>query len=132
MTCDNTLRPPITEDDIVVAPGCGDIFLPYGTDNELVLVVKDEDQKAIDITADTVILTVKDGRGGNQIFQKTNAPGGHSDPTEGETAFAIDAADISTAQPYETTTWRYEVRRTAAGGEISAHLAGLFIVEPTI
>lgn len=117
---------------LTVEPSCGDIRLPYGTDNELVAILQDGDGRAIAITTDTVTMTVTDGRGGSTVFSKSNAPGAHSDPDQGETVFAILAADIIAADPHTTTTWLFEIRRTDNGGLSYSHLAGRFIVEPTI
>lgn len=131
MTCTVGLRQAQCE-QLVVAPGCYDIAIPYSTDNELVVIIKDADCKALPITTDTVTLTVKDSRGGAVVFTKSNAPGGHSNPAQGETIFAIASTDIATADPYNTTVWRFEIRREDAGGSVYSHLAGQFIVGPTI
>lgn len=117
---------------LALSPDCIDIVMPYGTDNELTAVLKDGDGKAVPINTDTITLTVKDGRGGTLIFQKTNAPGAHTDPAQGETVFAIAATDISTADPYSCTTWLYELRRTTNGGLTYVHLSGRFVVSATI
>lgn len=119
-------------DQVEVAPDCSDIILPYGTDNELVAIVKDGDGKAIPITTDTITMTVKDGRGGTLIFTKSNGPGSHSDPAQGETIFDVSSSDLSAADPYAVTVWLYELRRQTAGGSVFAHVAGRFFVEPTI
>jgi hypothetical protein len=131
MTCTLGLRT-FECDELVVAPECGDIILPYGTDNDLVAIVKDGDEKAIPINTDTITLTVKDGRGGTLIFAKVNAPGSHANPAQGETVFSVSSADISSADPYAVTVWRYEVRRQTSGGAVFSHVSGRFIIEPTI
>lgn len=132
MTCTLMVRPSGLCERLVVEPDCVNIAFPYGTDNELVAIIKDSDGKALPINTDTVTLTVKDGRGGNLIFEKIKTPGLHSNPDQGETIFAIASTDIASADPYIVTSWRYELRRETAGGSVYCHVAGLFIVEPTI
>lgn len=131
MTCTVGLRT-VTCGQLVVAPDCNNIYMPYGTDNELQAIIKDGDGKAVPITSDTVTLTVKDSRGGAVVFTKSNGPGSHSDPAQGETIFPITPADTATADSYAVTTWVYEVRRVTGGGDVYSHLTGRFIVEPTI
>jgi hypothetical protein len=83
---------------------------------------------AIDITNDSVVLTVHDYLGGAQKLQKTNLTGEHSDPENGQTQFKIENADIADTLTDERTEWIYEIRRIQSGGDESVHIAGDFIV----
>lgn len=117
---------------VFIDPTCGCVSIPYGTDNELVVTITDGDGRAIPINNDTVTITVKDERGGNLIFEKTNGPGEHCEPSQGTTIFVLTPSDTEAADPYVRTVWLFEIRRVTGGGEIYAHIFGDFLVEPTI
>jgi hypothetical protein len=74
-----------------------------------------EDGAALDITNDTIKVTVKDGFGGiTMITTITKGPGEHSDPTDGKTLITWTKAMTTTPFPTDELYWKYEVRRVAA------------------
>ena len=118
--------------EVVEQPDQRNLLIQRGTDNTLSVTITDGDGRAIAITNDTVKLTVKTGVGGDLVFDKTNAPGSHSDPANGETQFEINPADTATASETARTYWVYDVRRIDVGGEERIHIRGDFTVEPTV
>jgi len=132
MTCAQSSCVRLVCPALSVEPQCFDLSLVWGTDNELEATITDGDGKAIAINNDTISLTVNESVGGAAVFVKTNGPGQHSEPGQGQTVFEIDAADTATASATAWTYWIYEIRRTTAGGDTRVHLTGQFAVRPTI
>lgn len=118
--------------ELFIEPTCVNVALVWGTDNELEVTITDGDGRAIAINNDTITFTVKDAVGGTTVIAKSNGPGSHSDPGNGKTVFAIDAADTALAPATSTTYWTHEVRRITAALDELVHIQGEFIVRPTI
>jgi len=119
-------------DENSFAASCINLTFQSNTDNEFIAVISDADEKAIDITGDTITLTVTSSLGGVVVFTHSNAAGGHEDPTKGQTRFSVSRADLVAASSTATTTWVYEIRRIVGGaGDQHVHIWGRFIVEPT-
>ncbi len=92
-----------------------DIKVLSETDNTFEFTLTDSAGAAVDITNDTVKFTTRDHREGTaKIATKTNAPGGHSDPTHGKTRFTLSKADLTLNPQTDPVTWIYEVRRIVA------------------
>lgn len=133
MTCwEQTPCARITADELAVEPVDLRLSLVRGTDNELEITITDGDGKAVVISSDTITLTVKDDPGGTVQIAKSNGPGDHFAPELGQTLFEIDKADTIAADPLTTTYWVYEVRRITGAGDERVHIAGDFVVRPTI
>lgn len=133
MTCESTpacMR--LTCSTLSIQPGCVNLSIVWGTDNQLEFTITDGDGKAVAITNDTIAMTVKEELGGALIWTKSNGPGQHSAPALGQTIFEIDAADTAAASTIANTWWIYEIRRTTAGGDERVHLTGSFVVRPAI
>jgi hypothetical protein len=93
-----------------------DLQVTRGTDNTIEFTFTTAAGVAIDISADTVILTVRASLGSTRLVQLTNAPGSHSSPVAGKTRFTLTdthLADASNAS--KLTIWIYEVRRYIGG-----------------
>lgn len=118
--------------EVAEQPDQRNLIMQRGTDNTLTATITDGDGRAVVITNDTVQLTVKTGVGGDLVFTKTNAPGSHSDPANGETQFEIDPADTAAASETARTYWVYDVRRIDVSAEERIHIRGDFTVEPTV
>ena len=121
--------------NIDAEPICQDISIKEGTTGTLDTTLKYPDPNdlsvriAADLTAATATLTVKDSEDAT-ILQKINTPGNHEAPLEGRTQFVIDKTDTAglLTSPQTSIPYKYEVRRTAAGGEEYVHLEGNFII----
>jgi hypothetical protein len=105
----------------------------YRTNFDLVCVLL-ANGNPVDITFDTVRLTVRDYKGGTVKIQKTNGPGEHTLASEGKTTFSIEPADFVDDQVDENVDWVYEVRRIqpAPGNQESVHVHGDFGVKLTV
>lgn len=118
--------------ELAIQPDCYNLSIQRGTDNALEVIVTDGDGAAIDISLDTITLTVKTARDGDLVFAKSNGPGDHIGPIIGKTVFDVAAGDTATASTTATTYWVFDVRRVTAGGDERIHIRGDFIVEPTV
>jgi hypothetical protein len=118
--------------DLSVEPDCYNLSIVRGTLNRFEVVLTDGFGKAVAINNDTVEFIVKDDPGGSVVFSKSNGPGEHSDPGQGETIFEIDETDTASASETAYTYWVYEVRRTTITGDLYVHITGGFVVRPTI
>lgn len=118
-------------DENSFAASCINLTFQRNTDNEFIAVISDGDEKAIDITGDTVTFTVTSSLGGVVVFAHSNPGGAHEDPTKGQTKFSVSRADMAAASSTSTTTWVYEIRRIVGGsGDQHVHIWGRFVVEP--
>ncbi len=122
----------IAQDQFLLTPAEIAISVLSGTDTTFEAILLDGEGEAIDISADTVVLTVRDALGGTLKIQKTNAPSGHVDPTSGSTSFSVLATDVPDISPAEFQNWVYEIRRVQASGDESVHIQGAFLVEPAV
>lgn len=116
--------------DISIVPENIALEVTYKTNFSIECVLLNDGEK-VDISADSVRLTVRDYKEGAVKIQKTNASGEHTDPTNGKTTFDIAPADFVDVQDDETVNWVYEVRRIqpSPGDEETVHLMGDFIVK---
>jgi len=102
-------------------------------DSTFTFILTNARGEAVDITGDSVKLTVRDVKGGTLKLQKTNGPGAHDDPQNGKTSFTITRTDITATPADETFFWVYEIRRIDAGtSQEHVHLEGAFVVEPAV
>lgn len=120
----------ICSDDECVSVVPSEVCLELVKDADTVFefTLTDGDSNPVDLTTDTVKLTVKDKIGGVQKLQKTNTPGSHSDPTSGKTRFTIEDTDIIDTLTDKQTVWVYEIRRIQASAAEAVHIMGDFIV----
>lgn len=73
------------------------------------------DGAAVNITNDTIKVTVKDAFGGvTMINTISNGPGQHTDPTNGKTQITWTKTNTTTLTPKDEVYWKYEVRRVQA------------------
>ena len=98
-------------------------------DTEFEFTLTDGYDNPVDITTDTVVLTIRDYLGGTTKLQKTNAPGSHEIPTDGKTRFSITNSDITDTLTDAQTVWVYEVRRIDAALLEYVHIAGEFLIK---
>lgn len=112
---------------IVIRPACVDIILQQGTDATLEVILTDGDGAAVDITNDTVTMTVRESIGGTLLFQKSNGIGEHNEPLRGSTLMVIEPADIPAAGVFV-----YEVRRLLQAGTERIHISGTLTIEAAI
>ena len=114
---------------ISVIPSEVCLRLVKDADTTFEFILTDGECVPVNITNDSVRLTVKDYPGGTTKITKTNAPGGHVDPDNGKTQFKILKTDISETFDVDQVRWVYEVRRIQAGGDEAVHLKGDFVVD---
>lgn len=114
---------------VSVTPSEVCLELVKDADTEFEFTLTDGDDNPVDLTADTVVLTVRDYLGGTTKLQKTNAPGGHVNPTDGKTRFWILNGDIVDTLADAQTVWIYEIRRIDAALLEYVHIAGDFVVK---
>lgn len=110
-----------------------DLLLVRGTDNRFEVTFVDPSLGVpIDLTSETVKLTVRDGFTGTQLLQKTNAPGQHSSPTAGKTILVVTRTEIAdAANAAIRKDFRYEIRRIQSNGDQNVYFAGFFQLNPT-
>lgn len=111
------------------------IEVTRGTDNSLLFTIKDASGTAIDITADTVTFTARDGYAGPvRIAKKTNTTGQHTTPASGTTTFNVLRTEIDDeVAAGASATWKYEVRRiTAVTLKQFVHYQGDLIIHPAV
>ncbi len=122
-----------TGDELVaVVPSVIDLQLVKDADTTFEFILTDGNCEPVDISADSVRITVRDYLGGALKIQKTNSVGGHSDPTQGKTEFTIARTDITDTLTVTHTRWVYEIRRIQVGGSESVHIEGNFIVDLSV
>lgn len=106
-----------------------------GTDNDLQFTIADASGTAIDISLDTITFTGREGFAGPiRVPKKSNAPGTHTDPTNGVTTFKLLKTEIDDeVQPGSETSWKYEVRRVEAVTlDEFVHFQGGLIIKPAV
>ena len=112
------------------------IVIARDADTTLSFVLLDEQgNHPVDLSADTVKFTVADGYGGTvKIGPLTNLNNQHTDPTNGKTSFTISKATINAvASSSAEQSWLYEVRRLTGGSTPEVvHLTGEFRVRPSV
>lgn len=123
---------PVGDTDLYIGPTQQSITVQRGMVVEFDAVLTDAFLDPIDITLDTVTLTVWDFNGGTKKIQKINSPGGHVFPSQGRTRFTINPADITEADNDRQLAWHFEVRRTTPAPKEFIHISGDFIVQPEL
>lgn len=113
---------------VAVVPSEICLGLVKDADTEFEFTLVDGYNNPVDLTADTVILTVRDYLGGTTKLQKMNGPSGHENPTDGKTRFTILNSDIADTLTDAQTVWIYEIRRIDAALLEYVHIAGDFVV----
>lgn len=116
------------EEVIDLGPAEVDILVSQDADFVIGFVLTDGLGVPLNITGDTIKLTIKDYIGGTQKIQKVNTS--HSDPANGYTIFVIGKTDIAVSA--DKLFWVYEVRRIQGGGNEAVHLAGDFIADSAV
>jgi hypothetical protein len=100
------------------------IQIVQNTDNQIEFALT-ESGVAVDISNDTITLVMKTNYGGTIKINKTNGPGGHSDPTLGKTRFLLSKTEMQGASIANPETWVYQLRRFVAGsGDEIVYMAG--------
>lgn len=94
-------------------------------------ILTDDEGAPINLTGQTVQLTVKTEIGGDQKIFKENGTGEHEDPENGKTRFEFTGAEITDEQGSDRFYWIYEIRRLDGVSEY-VHIQGDFVVEPEI
>lgn len=103
-----------------------------GTNVSLLFTLQDKDGKAVDITTDSVQLTVRTDYGGSVVFSQANGTGQHSTPAQGQTIFILPRDTIAAAVLARgTTTWVYEVRRVDGANEY-VHVYGEMLFDAAV
>lgn len=107
-----------------------DLWVVRGTTQSLIFTLKEKGADdvtfvACDLTSETVKFTARTSLNGTIVFEKTNEPGDHVDPTAGKTMFQVERTDLATLPTREYVTLVYEVRRitdaSPAGHYVHAH-----------
>lgn len=122
---------PQDEACVAITPSEVCLRIVRGTDSTFVFVLTDGDGNPIDLSSDTVKLTVRDYPGGTLKVQKTNGSTEHLDPTNGRTQFTIEKTDI-VVPGSDMMDWVYEVRRIDGSGKETVHIAGRFLADPQV
>jgi hypothetical protein len=122
----------VVDDCVSIVPSETCFRMQRGSTTRIDCVLTDGQGEPIDITFDTVTLTIKNYKGGTSKIQKSNAPGSHLDPENGRTVFEIIPADITDPQTGDAFYWVFEVRRIQPGGVSAVHIEGQFIVDPQV
>ena len=123
-----------TPQTIDLTPEIITIEAQQGTDVTLEFQLTDANGTAVDITNDTVDVTVKDDFDGNvKIATKSNGPSEHSDPANGKSIFVWTKTETTTSTPTEQVDWVYEVRRIFAGsGKEVIYIQGTLSLFPSV
>ena len=101
------------------------------TDNQIEFVLTDNGS-AVDLTNDTVTLVMKTNYGGTLKINKSNGPGGHSDPTNGKTRFLLTKTEMQGSNIAVPETWVYQLRRIVAGSlDEIVYFAGDVLLTPS-
>lgn len=113
-------------------PSCIDITIMRNNNVALLFTLADQDGNAIDITGDTVRMTVKTDLGGTEVFHLENTE--HTVPESGQTTFILPRDTIAAAALTKgLTCWVYEVRRTVHDTEDQVvHVYGELAVESDV
>lgn len=117
---------------VSIVPSIEAIRMVQGTDATFEFVLTNGDDEVVDLTADDVVLTVRDEKGGTVQLQKTNEPGDHIEPTQGRTSFDLAHSDFAAELSDEHAFWVYEVRRIRASGKEAVHIEGAFILDKAV
>jgi hypothetical protein len=123
----------LNPETIDLLPATVNIEAMQGTDITIEFQLQDGAGTAVDITNDTVEVTVKDAFGGTtKIATISNGPGDHSDPTAGKTQITWGKADTAPS-PADQVDWVYEVRRVLSGSEKEVvYIQGTLSLFPTV
>jgi hypothetical protein len=117
---------------ISVLPTIINFKLVQKTDNMIEFVIE-TNGKADDITNDSVRLFIKTNYGGVTKVDRTNAPGAHSDPTNGKTQFQLTKTDLVGTPTTALNTWVYELHRIFGGtNDDIVYLAGNVELYPAL
>ena len=127
MACNVPQKPMAVLDTIPSEIG---LQIMQGVKTQLEFILTDERGEVVDLTLDTVELNVRDYFGGTLQIEKSNGPGEHEDPVNGQTRFAIEKGDISAMT--ENANWVYEIRRLLPSGDEAVHIHGPFFVSPAV
>lgn len=120
---------------VSVLPACVDIEVVRGTDNTLLFVIADSRDKAINITNDDIVFTVKEKYSTPILIQKTSPAGSHYDSVNGQVQFIIDKEDIDDEVDQASVVyWLYEIRRIVGNptNDENVHIYGKLIIHPTV
>ena len=121
--------------EIPISPACVEVRVRRGTDTVLDFVLTDGAGRAINITIDDVVFTLKDSIDGVVLDQQTSSAGAHYDAIGGRVVFELPRTLIDDeAEPECDTFWVYEVRRIVGGGAgpQHVHIQGEFIIQPAV
>lgn len=117
-------------------PAPTNICVQRCTDLTFAFQITDKLGRVIDITADDVCFTVRQGFAGQiQIGPLTSAAGVHLDGPNGIVSFDIPKADLTDDVPERCSVeWVYEVRRKSGGlgGPEFVHIWGTLRIDPAV
>lgn len=100
----------------IIAPQHLDIIVPADSDYDLVWTLTDDDGTVVDISEDTVAMTVFRKRtDAEPLIEFANAPGEHTTPVSGITTFTFVPGDTAWLEKSEELV-RYEVWRIFDSG----------------
>lgn len=126
MGCNDTTR-------VCIRPAAVDVGLVRATTNTLEIVLTDAAGVSVNIAADTVKFTARDGHGGTVKIAKSNGPGEHLVDAEGRTEFTIEKTEIDDEVSQTADTfWFFEVRRIGPTGIENVHIQGRLIITPDV
>lgn len=105
--------------------------ITQNTDNQIEFVLSDN-SLPVNITSDTITLVMKTNYGGVIKINKSNGPGGHSDPTNGKTRFLLTKLEMRGTSLAVAETWVYQLRRIVAGSlDEIVYFAGDVLLTPS-
>lgn len=126
MGCDTSTK-------IRIQPAAVDVGIVRATTNVLEVVLTDAAGESVNIGADVVKFTVRDGPGGTVKIAKENGPGEHLDDAEGRTEFTIEKTEIDDEVSQTADTyWFFEIRRIQPTGVENVHIQGRLIITPDV
>lgn len=118
--------------EVALTPARFSLRIQRGSLTEFDCILTNAFGEPIDISLDTVILTVKDALGGTLKIEKINLPLSHINGPQGRTRFAIEPGDIVDPASYFPIDWVFEVRRVTPVPEEFVHITGPFIIDPEV
>jgi hypothetical protein len=123
-----------TPQSLDLTPEIINLEVQQGTDVVITFQLTDGDGVAVDISLDSVKFTAKDEFAGDvMIATKTNSPGQHEDPSDGQTTFTLTKTNLTTETPADEVTWKYEIRRVfASSAREVVYIHGDLTLKPSV
>lgn len=116
-----------------LTPEVINLEIQQGTDVTLEVQLTDGSGNGVNITNDTVKITVKDENAGViEISTISITPGNHTVPASGKTQFTWTKAQTVTLTPKDPVYWRWEVRRVFPSGAEVVYIHGDLLLQPSV